>query len=833
MTPRSGLLALSCASMILLAGCGGGGGGGGGDDSQVPPASVTDTGSNNTNNSTPGTGNKADTGSGGFASVDAYFSTQVQAGLTFCRTCHVPGSIADTDLGRKFMLSTEPSQDYANLYASWERLGKGVTQNKILTMPSDAMLGHSGGQPWPVGSTAYNNMATLLGCWDNPANCSILDQDDDDDGNAGGGGNNGGGGPVDPNTKPLLGSFRGGHIWTDFCSGKPDDAELPPNPLSLVQPGVSDGKAVHFNAHYKDCHVDMPAADRAPTTCGDFRSRYERGRTLIEGNGAIGAGLMMGGNSPNAIMRFPATTYDNLWKVWGLKERPENFQTLVEQRYGFAYGDKPNPYPLPGEDPNLTNGGTGKLPMALTQIRNADGSWTGRIGMTCAVCHSSRIEIDNPSKQIGELRGMNGLSDLAVFVRDMGNGLGALMPFTMNRLRGTGNITNFQLFGMLTLFDKEHLSNFDFYLPVFKNPSTGTEDSPTWWNLGHRPYKFFDAGMPSDAQRIALSAYFPLAVSDGLLALKRAKAWVEQHDQDAITYLISVKSPEYPGEINTSLAEQGAILFHTKNLWADSLNNPVPKPDGGNGSCSSCHGAYSPRFVHDTNFLAVPELEGVASNVTPLRIINTDPRRLEGNNQVIAQIATKEYFAYNDQPQCGDQNLDSLRGERELGYLAPPLYGVWASAPYLHNGSVPNVWGVLKPSDRPTFWRRVSTPAPISQPGVVMGFDVNFDRAYDTTKIGWKFDELSCGSVDGLWAGVSCNPEDENAQTESQLAASESYSTWALLFNFQGPLFNNKQIERRKIYNTNVYSQGNSGHEFTQVLTDNERLAIMEYLKTL
>lgn len=823
MRPSPGLLALSCASMILLASCGGSGGHNGSNDSQnVPPSSVTDpsTKPDDTNGG----------GTGGYASVSAYFSTQVQGSLNFCRTCHVPGGIADkSDLGKKFMLSAEPSQDYDNLYASWDKLGKGVSNNRLLTMPSDATLGHSGGQPWPVGSAAYNNMATLLSCWDNPDNCTIVDNDDDDGGGNSGG--NGGGGSTD-NTHPLLGSSRGGHMWSEFCAGKSDDTELPTDPRTMVQPENSVGKAVHFNAFWKDCHIDMPAEDREPTTCGEFQARWERGRDLIEGNGAVGAGTMMAGDSVHALMKLPATSYNNLWKVWGLKERPADFDKLLEARYGFAIGAKRNPYPLVGEDPNATDGGSGQLPMAFTQIRNKDGSWTGQLGLTCAVCHAARIDSNNPDNPVIELRGMNGLSDLAVFMRDSMHGLGTIVPFSMNRLRGTGNITNFQIFGMLTLFDKEHLSNFNEYLPVFKNPSTGTEDSPTWWNLGHRPYKFFDGGMPADAQRIELSAYFPLAASETLMSVSRAKVWIEQHDQDSDAYLRTVKSPAYPGEINTSLAEQGAILFHTKSLWSDNLNNPVAKPEGGNGSCASCHGAYSPRFTHDTNYLASPVLEGMASNITPLRIINTDPRRLEGNNQIIANLATKEYFAYNDQPQCGDQNLDSIRGDRELGYLAPPLYGVWASAPYFHNGSVPNIWSVLKPSDRPTYWSRVSTPTPVQQSGLVMGFDTNFERAYDSTKIGWKYNELSCGDPN-LVDGVNCDADDESALTPAQQQAAKSYSTWALLFNFESPLWGNKQIERRKIYNTHAYSQGNSGHEFTAVLTDDERLAIMEYLKTL
>src|SRR5260370_40763791 len=40
------------------------------------------------------------------------------------------------------------------------------------------------------------------------------------------------------------------------------------------------------------------------------------------------------------------------------------------------------------------------------------------------------------------------------------------------------------------------------------------------------------------------------------------------------------------------------------------------------------------------------------------------------------------------------------------GYVAPPLDGIWASAPYLHNGSVPTLWHVLHPAERPLVWLR-------------------------------------------------------------------------------------------------------------------------------
>ncbi|MEI7997701.1 MAG: di-heme-cytochrome C peroxidase, partial [Methylococcaceae bacterium] len=40
---------------------------------------------------------------------------------------------------------------------------------------------------------------------------------------------------------------------------------------------------------------------------------------------------------------------------------------------------------------------------------------------------------------------------------------------------------------------------------------------------------------------------------------------------------------------------------------------------------------------------------------------------------------------------------------RPPSYKARPLNGIWASAPFLHNGSVPNLWEMLqKPDQRVT-----------------------------------------------------------------------------------------------------------------------------------
>jgi hypothetical protein len=166
--------------------------------------------------------------------------------------------------------------------------------------------------------------------------------------------------------------------------------------------------------------------------------------------------------------------------------------------------------------------------------------------------------------------------------------------------------------------------------------------------------------------------------------------------------------------------------------------------------------------------------------------------------------------------------------------LAPPLHGIWAAAPYFHNGSVPNILGVLDPSrERPRIWKRVSRPKPADL-NVVMGYDTDVYRAYDFEKLGWKYEEVACGDP-GTKPGQDCNPDapDTPPSREVYDALYESFwFLWNLPLESRPPL-TNSEVENRKVYNTWRYSQGNQGHSFSAVLSDPERRAILEYLKTL
>jgi len=622
--------------------------------------------------------------------------------------------------------------------------------------------------------------------------------------------------PAGARTSTLLGSDHGGHYWFGYCQDQPDDTPLPPDPRSLVTPTYD--KAVAFNVAWHACLA------RQPATCGELRALAAAGGRLLRGTGDVAAGWQFSGNHPSSMFSIPADQYNALWLRWGMLGRPSDFDKLAAERYGTPLSAERNPYPLPGEDPNLTDGGSGQLPMALTQTHNADGSWSGNIGVTCAICHGGQVGTAADGPGLGPLFGNNGLADVNLLLTELGNANNGFNVMSLNRVRGSGNITNFQLFGLLTLFD------FQTTLPamvlnpgLWTSSNTGSEDPPNWWNLGHRPAKFFDAGMSTDSTRIELSWYMPGAATP---QYQEGYDWVLAHEYAGNTWMLSLRSPAYPLPIDTRLAKRGAALFHRLDLWATRRHNPVPRPVGGNGSCASCHGAYAPRYVNNPRFLATPMLAGMAGNVTPIDIINTDPARMEGNSAAVENAARASFFAYYGQDGCAEKyNL--------IGYLAQPLYGVWASAPYFHNGSVPTVWGVLKSSSRPLFWRRMSRPP---QPGVVMGYETDLARAYDPVALGWRYDELQCGSS-GVTPYLQCDPSDPYAtplvESWLDIMFQNGSLSWNMLGGLMAPTLTNAQIEDRKIYNTRMYSQSNTGHEFTDVLTDHERTALIEYLKTL
>ena len=81
--------------------------------------------------------------------------------------------------------------------------------------------------------------------------------------------------------------------------------------------------------------------------------------------------------------------------------------------------------------------------------------------------------------------------------------------------------------------------------------------------------------------------------------------------------------------------------------------------------------------------------------------------------------ATREVLIKGLQEACSDASKCPKVSDDEIlrvetGYMATPLDGIWARAPYLHNGSVPTLRHLLVPElrrsdDAKKFWRGNTT----------------------------------------------------------------------------------------------------------------------------
>lgn len=647
---------------------------------------------------------------------------------------------------------------------------------------------------------------------------------------------------------PLLGSSRARSYIVAFCEGdadgviKPDDAVLPADPRSLIRPGINAGRAVAFNAYWQDCTGPSQNPLQRPLTCGEFRSRSALGQELLR------SGL--------AMSNLSAESYNNLWQRWGLSARPDDFDAQVRERYGLPVASYNNPYPLPGETGTSAKGGSGQLPGGLTQLKNPDGSYSGELGMTCDVCHSGELKAHNADAPY--LSGLGAhTADFQLFLTDTL----APVPLGFNGSRGVTNAEGLSglLIGLLDI-DSLGLRPDTILLTQVPGNTSGAGDTkmPAWWNASRRPRKFWDGGFSYDAARLAsaiLNLTTPTQSPSGTDKVfnKALRDLIETQSLLAETYFESLEAPHYPGAIDTKLAEAGAVLFHAKDLWANDANADIPRPPT-NGSCAGCHGAYAPRYVHDPAFLEDPRLEGIAAYIAPLEQIRTDRQRFDGFSPALLETMSTSWFSYPegtpgyvspDDKDALTERSDDLGvytpGQRPkgactwqgtmpedaVGYLAPPLHGVWATAPYLHNGSVPDIWALLKPDERPAVWRRALTQGA----GPERGFDTSF-TAYDEQRMGWKYDELLCGG--GGVPYLSCEPD---ASMSALTLIIDFINTFPGTLNSVGyqvqPPLGRDAIEARKIFNTHQFAKSNAGHDFTRALSDMERQAIIEYLKTL
>lgn len=199
----------------------------------------------------------------------------------------------------------------------------------------------------------------------------------------------------------------------------------------------------------------------------------------------------------------------------------------------------------------------------------------------------------------------------------------------------------------------------------------------------------------------------------------------------------SYAPPPFPGAIDSVRMRAGAAVFASR--------------------CAKCHGTYGEGSPRPLTSFPNALIEQSAMNTDSARWTMVDSALLHG-------LATSAYGRH-------------MKSERTGGYVAPILSGVWATAPYLHNGSVPTMWQLLTPTDRPTRF-------------LVGGHALDF-RELGIAGVRWS---------DDTWRYPA------------------GYVPWSV----------------PELYDTRAPGLSNRGHERPSMgLSDAEKWAVIEYLKTL
>ena len=245
-------------------------------------------------------------------------------------------------------------------------------------------------------------------------------------------------------------------------------------------------------------------------------------------------------------------------------------------------------------------------------------------------------------------------------------------------------------------------------------------DIPALWHLQKKNALYYTAVGRGDFTKLLFQASV-LGIRDSTQARSAQEKFVH-----ITAWIRSLEAPKYPRSINENLAQQGKEIFLKK--------------------CKGCHGTY------DTP-------ETYPNKVVALKVIGTDPLYANyATDSKIVEWYNKSWFATSE-PKSWFEPLS--------GYAAPPLDGIWVTAPYFHNGSVPTIYEVLSSKSRPEKWKKSKD-----------------SKDFDWKKVGWEYKTKNNGGA-------------------------------------------------KMTYDTTLPGYGNQGHTFADSLSDPDRWALVEYLKTL
>ena len=402
--------------------------------------------------------------------------------------------------------------------------------------------------------------------------------------------------------------------------------------------------------------------------------------------------------------------FDNLWRAWEKPLREQAEKATPEERRKMTLSR----YGLteaPGRE--------GGIPLQYSD--NGHGGWV----FNCFGCHGGKLE----GKTIPGLPNTHiALETLFGEIVEAKQAIGRIVPreevgallVPLGKSNGT---TNAIIFGVVLGNYRDENLNVDLSRPAPKMIHHD-HDAPPWWNVKRKTHLYAD-GFAGTGHRALMQ--FMMTPSNGPEVFHKA----EDDFKEIYTWILALEPPKYPHSIDQSLADKGRGIF--------------------NNNCAECHGTYG-------DGSAFPQ------KIVPLDVVGTDRARLDSLTPEMRHGYELSWFSNH-----GEKKSISDPG----GYVAQPLNGIWASAPYLHNGSVPTLWHLFHADKRPKVWQRTEDGYDYERGGLEI---VEFDAVPATARTG---------------------------------------------------------KQRRTYFDTTMFGKSKEGHLFPDLLSEDEKVAVLEYLKTL
>lgn len=195
-----------------------------------------------------------------------------------------------------------------------------------------------------------------------------------------------------------------------------------------------------------------------------------------------------------------------------------------------------------------------------------------------------------------------------------------------------------------------------------------------WWNLKYKTRWLADGSIVSGNPIFTNFLWNEIGRGTDLKELEK---WMQDNSQtikETTAAAFSTEAPRYTdffpvSSIDISSAKRGEKLF--------------------NSSCLKCHGEYQKAWssdraseLSDLELLATTKV--IYHDKTPVKDVGTDPNRYQA----------MKFFA-EDLNNLAISKWMKTKVVPQVGYVPPPLVGVWARYPYFHNNSVPTLCDVL------------------------------------------------------------------------------------------------------------------------------------------